>query len=197
MNAYNDLPDEELIVLLKAGDHKAFTAIYDRYAGKIFYQVNQMLRDAEVAKDLVQELFITVWSKADHIKAEAKLGGYLYVAAQNTVFKYIQRSKLEDSYLKSLAEFSTELSNNTTEQLDEKELHALIEQYIKELPPKMREVFELSRMQELSYHEIALQLAISEQTVKNQVSSALKILRGKVASHAPAAMIVMALLPKL
>lgn len=196
MANYSSYTDAELIAFLKQGDHAAFTAIYDRYASKIFYQVNQMLRDPEVAKDLVQDLFITVWSKARHIKAEAKLGGYLYVAAQNTVFKYIQRSKVQDNYLKSLAEFSTELSNNTAEQLDEKELHTLIERSIQELPPKMREVFELSRMQELSYHEIAVQLAISEQTVKNQVSSALKILRGKVATHAPATMIIMALLPK-
>jgi RNA polymerase sigma-70 factor (ECF subfamily) len=196
MAAYSAYTDQELIVLLQQGDHAAFTAIYDRYAPKVFYQVNQMLRDAEVSKDLVQELFIVIWSKAAHIKAGAKLGGYLYIAAQNTVFKHIQRSKLQDNYLKSLAEFSTELSNSTVELLDEKELHLLIDHYIKELPAKMREVFELSRNQELSYQEIAAQLAISEQTVKNQVSSALKILRGKMAPHAPGAMIIMALLPK-
>jgi RNA polymerase sigma-70 factor (ECF subfamily) len=196
MAAYRTYSDQELIALLKQGDHAAFTAIYDRYSPKIFYQVNQMLRDAEVSKDLVQELFITIWSKAEHIKAEAKLGGYLYIAAQNSVFKYIQRGKLQDNYLRSLAEFSTELNNTTADQLDEKELHVLIDQCIKELPPKMREVFELSRMQELSYHEIAAQLNLSEQTVKNQVSNALRILRGKVAPHAPTAMIIMALLPK-
>lgn len=194
MAAYSGYTDQELIVLLKQRDHAAFTAIYDRYASIIFYQVNQMLRDTEISKDLVQELFMVIWSKAAHIKAEAKLGGYLYIAAQNTVFKYIQRSKLQDSYLKSLAEFSTELSNSTIELLDEKELHLLIDHYIKELPPKMREVFELSRNQEMSYQEIAAQLAISEQTVKNQVSSALKILRGKMAPHAPGALIIMALL---
>lgn len=196
MAAYSTYTDQELIVLLKLRDHAAFTAIYDRYAPKVFYQVNQMLRDEEVSKDLVQELFVNIWSRADHIKAEGKLGGYLFIAAQNTVFKYIQRSKLKDSYLKSLAEFSTELSNSTVELLDEKELHSLMDGYIKELPPKMREVFELSRNQDLSYQEIAAQLAISEQTVKNQVSSALKILRGKMAPHATGAIIIMTLLPK-
>lgn len=196
MTAYSAYTDQELVALLKRGDHVAFTTIYDRYARKVFYQVNQMIRDTEVSKDLVQELFITIWSKAVHIKAEATLGGYLYIAAQNTVFKYIQRSKLQNNYLKSLAEFSSELSNHTVELLDEKELHLLIDQFINELPPKMREVFELSRNQGMSYHEIAAQLAISEQTVKNQVSSALKILRGKIAPHASGSMIIIALLPK-
>jgi RNA polymerase sigma-70 factor (ECF subfamily) len=196
MAAYNELSDQELVALLKQGNHAAFTAIYDRYAPKVFYQVNQMLRDSEVSKDLVQELFIVIWSKAAHIKSEAKLGGYLYIAAQNSVFKYIQRSKLQDNYLRSLAEFSTELSNSTIELLNEKELRGRLDQYIEELPPKMREVFELSRKQEMPYHEIAAQLAISEQTVKNQVSSALKILRAKMAPHASGAMVIMALLPR-
>ena len=196
MAAYSAHTDQELVALIKQGDHAAFTEVYDRFSPKIFYQVNQMLRDPEVAKDITQELFITVWSKAVNIRDDVKLGGYLYVAAQNSVFKYIQRSKLQGDYLQSLAEFSSQLRDTTTESIDEKELHKLIDLHISKLPPKMREIFELSRVEELSYREIAVQLDISEQTVKNQVSSALKILREKVAPHASSAMFIIAMLKR-
>ena len=196
MAVYSSHTDQELVALIKQGDHAAFREVYDRYSPKVFYQVNQMLRDPEIAKDITQELFITVWSKSGNIKEDVKLGGYLYIAAQNSVFKYIQRSKLQGDYLQSLAEFSTQLRDTTTESIDEKELHKLIDLHISKLPPKMRQIFELSRVEELSYREIAAQLDISEQTVKNQVSSALKILREKVAPHASSAMFIMVMLKR-
>ena len=138
MAVYSSHTDQELVALIKQGDHAAFKEVYDRYSPKVFYQVNQMLRDPEIAKDITQELFITVWSKAGNIREDVKLGGYLYIAAQNSVFKYIQRSKLQGDYVQSLAEFSTQLRDTTTESLDEKELHKLIDLHISKLPSKMR-----------------------------------------------------------
>lgn len=191
---HSSLSDTELVSLLKKEDYAAFNEIYKRYSPKILYQVNQMLRDTEATKDLVQELFLTIWSKSANIKLESSLGGYLYIAAQNGVFKYIQRGKFQNDYLKSLAEFSTGLMENTSETIDEKDLHALIDEEIGKLPPKMKQVFELSRKEHLSYQEIASQLEISEHTVRNQISNALKILREKLGDHIPASAIIIALL---
>lgn len=179
---------------MKQGDHAAFNEIYKRHSPKVFYQVNQMLRDQEAAKDLVQELFITIWTKARNIKEDTRLGGYLYIAAQNRVFKLIQQGKLKDDYLQSLAEFTAEMSFDASQPHDERELQALIDMEINKLPAKMKQVFELSRKEHLSYHEIAQQLDISDNTVRKQVSNALKILRDKLAPHAPEAMIFMMLL---
>ena len=194
MNDPGNLSDEELIDLLKEGDHAAFNEIYTRHAPKVIYQVSQLLRDSEATKDLVQELFMTIWTKSANIKPGASLGGYLYIAAQNSVFRFLQRGKFQNDYLRSVAEFSTELTDNTSQTLDERDLHRLIDEQISKLPPKMREVFELSRVENLTYAEIAAQLNISEHTVRNQVSNALKILREKLAGHGPASMIVIALL---
>lgn len=194
MNLYANLSDAELIVLLQQQDHEAFNEIYARHSPKVIYQVSQLVRDAEATKDLVQELFMNIWTKAGNIKPESSLGGYLYIAAQNTVFRYIQRGKFQNDYLRSVAEFSTELTENTTQTLDERDLHALIDEQIAKLPVKMRQVFELSRLENLSYAQIAAQLDISEHTVRNQISNALKMLREKLAGHAPASVIIIALL---
>jgi len=194
MGGYSKYSDEELVALLKKNDHAAFTEIYDRYSPSLLAQVNYMLRDEDVAKDLIQELFFTIWIKADHIRNDARLGGYLYIAAQNQVLKYIQRSKFQNDYLQSLARFSTELHNNTAEAIDEKELRKLIEHYVSELPDKTRKIFELSRQSNLSCREIAEEMGIAEQTVKNQLSIALKILKDKMAPHASGAVVILALL---
>lgn len=196
MNAYNTYSDQELVALMKQGDHAAFNEVYDRYAKKLYYQINKMLRDEDAAKDLVQELFITVWNKAANIREDAKLGGYLYIAAQNSVFKYIEKGKSKHDFMQSLASFLTELDNSGTERLEEKELSMLIDKAIAALPVKMREIFELSRKEEMSYQEIADQLQISTQTVKNQVSSALKILREKTGPNIAIAVFVAGFLDK-
>lgn len=184
MVMYTTLSDAELIALLNQKDHNAFNEIYIRYSPKILQQVNHMVRDAETTKDLVQELFLSFWNKAAHIRLESNLGGFLYVAAQNSVFNYIQKSKFRSDYLRSLAKFSTELTENTTQVIEERNLHVLIDQEIAKLPVKMRQVFELSRLEHLSYFEIANQLDISEHTVRNQISNSIKILKKKFAPHA-------------
>lgn len=194
MTQYSQYTDQDLIAMTKLGDHAAFTEVYDRYSSKVFLQVNLMLREPDAAKDITQELFITIWNKASNIKVDVKLGGYLYIAAQNSVLKYIQKNRLRNDYVQSLADFSDQLSDSTADEINEKELIRLIDKCIAQLPPKMKHIFELSRKEELSYKEIASQLEISEQTVKNQVSSALKILREKVGPHTSSTLLIIALL---
>jgi RNA polymerase sigma-70 factor (family 1) len=188
--------DHQLIALLKQGDETAFTAIYDRYSMLIFYRVNQMLRDTEASKDLVQDLFITVWSKSELIRDDANLAGYLYIAARNKVFKLIQKGKLRNDYLNSLAKYATETSTATLDQLDERELARVIDQEIAQLPPKMKEVFELSRKENLSHLQIAHQLGISDKTVKKQINKALKVLKIKLGPITPTAILLLASLRK-
>ncbi|MDR2275953.1 MAG: RNA polymerase sigma-70 factor [Sphingobacterium sp.] len=194
MKNYSEYSEEELVTLLKQKDHAAFTEIHNRYSPQILAQTNRMLRDIDVAKDMVQELFLTLWRRVDYIRVDGKIGGYLYVATQNLVLKYIQRAKFQNNYLASLAQFSTELQNSTSELLDEKEIRSLLNQNINQLPDKTRKIFELSRTSNLSYREIAEQLGFAEQTVKNQISIALKMLKEKMAPHKAGLILIIALL---
>lgn len=193
---YESFEDRQLIAFMKEGDHMAFEEIYKRYSRDVFYQVNQMLRDTDASKDLVQDLFITIWTKSQNIQEDTKLGGYLYIAAQNRVLKFIQKGKVKSDYLRSLSEYAAELNLTTIENIDARELQKLIDQEIANLPERMRVVFELSRNENLSYQEIASQLDISQNTVRKQVSNALRILRTKLAPHAPQAIIFMGLIHK-
>ena len=193
MKMYSEFTDSELIRLLKDRNHEAFAEIYNRYAVLIFYKVNQMLRDEEPSKDLVQDLFVALWDKPELIEENNNLAGYLYIGARNRVLKFIQRNKLKNDHIVSLAKYASEISLETIQDIDERELKIIVQREIDNLPPKMRVIFEMSRKDNLSHAEIAGKLGLSDHTVKKQVNNALKILRSKLSIYAPLGLIIIEL----
>lgn len=162
-------------------DQAAFAEIYERYWSVLFLHARNLLRDNEEARDIVQELFTSLWQRSNSLEAtNTSLSAYLYKAIRNKVFDHLKHKKVVKDYLDSLNEFLEEGTIETDTLVREKELAAVIEKEIALLPKKMRVIFELSRKQHLSYQQIAGQLDISEHTVKSQVSNALRILRTKV-----------------
>lgn len=190
---YSEFTDSELVRLLKERNHEAFAEIYNRYAVLMFYKVNQMLRDEEPSKDLVQDLFVALWDKPELIQENNNLSGYLYIGARNRVLKFIQRNKLKNDHISSLAKYASEISLETIQDIDERELKVIVQREIDNLPPKMRVIFEMSRKDNLSHAEIAGKLGLSDQTVKKQVNNALKILRSKLSVYAPFGLIIIEL----
>jgi RNA polymerase sigma-70 factor (family 1) len=196
MKLYSTNTDQELTALLKVGDRHAFAEIYDRYGMMIYFKVNQMLRDEEAAKDLVQDVFLSLWLNAGQVKEAANLPGYLYVSSRNKVFNLIEKGKTRNDYVSSISRYANEASTETMDKLDERELMALIVLEIAKLPLKMRQVFEMSRLENLSHKEIAEKLGISEKTVKTQVHNALDILKVKLKSYGPGALAILTMLHK-
>ncbi len=165
----------ELAGLLKSGDQSAFAQIYERYWRVIYGHVYKMLLDEEEAKDVIQEVFSEIWIKRE--QQYSNLAGYLYVSARHKVINLIRKNKFHGAYLDTLGRFASDSSTATLEQLDEKDLAAAIEREIQALPPRMKEIFELSRKENLSYKEIAGRLGISDKTVKKQMHKSLQQIR--------------------
>ncbi len=172
--------DQELLWRLVNDDRKAFSVIYDRYKEVLYRHAYRMLRDEEEVKDILQELFANLWNRRFDLPHTDNLSSYLYKAVRNRVLDRIAHRKVEERYLSSLADFLEAGVCMTDELVREKELAQLIEKEVSKLPPRMREVFELSRRDNLSYKEIAEVLQISDKTVKKQVSNALTFLKGKI-----------------
>lgn len=177
MSSIRTLTDSQLLDLVKTGDESAFAEIYERYWTVMYVHVLKMLGDEDDSKDLIQELFTSLWLKGAQIEFSTNLSGYLYISARNKVINMIRQNKIRKDYLSSLAEFGAQTSNTTLEQLNVRDLHTAFEREVQSLPYKMRQIFELSRKQNLSHKEIALSLDISDKTVKKQISNALKIIR--------------------
>lgn len=179
MPVYRDFRDEELTALLKKGDQLAFTEIYNRYWAEMYHHTFRMLKDEDSSKDVVQDVFSTLWLKSSTLNVNIKLSGHLYISARNKVLNLIAQDKVRNDYLSAIATFVTE-STNDASLFDEKQILEIVEAEIRNLPPKMREIFELSRKDNLSHKEIAKRLNLSDQTVKKQVQNALKIIKNKV-----------------
>lgn len=180
MESYKDLSDTELTALLKLSNKAAYNEIYDRYKWVLYLHALKRIRDREEAKDIVQDLFITLWDRREELDLKTHLSGYLYTAIRNRVIKLIAHQKVESSYITSLKDVVNAAVCVTDHRARANSLAAIIEKEIEELPEKMREVFILSRKHHLSHKEISQQLGIEETTVKRQISNAIKILKVKL-----------------
>ncbi|HEY0668662.1 MAG TPA: RNA polymerase sigma-70 factor [Sphingobacteriaceae bacterium] len=180
MPLYSSLSDIDLVELLKTGDSYAFTEIFDRYWDKMYVHALKMLQNEEEAKDLLQEIFTSLWIKADKLELHTNLSGYLYVATRRKVLNYIRKSKTQTAFYDNLYAYAESNQQSAIDIINVKELAASLEFEIQNLPPKMRHVFEMSRISYLSHKEIAVKLNISNNTVKRQISNAIKIIRMKL-----------------
>lgn len=177
-----NLPKDEsqLIDNIKNGDHDAWDHIVGLYYQPLFGYVMSMVREKETAEELVQDVFVNFWAKRDRINITTSLKAYLYRAARNHTLNFIKRRNFELNYQRSLANQMT-IQHNDTEQAFhfselEKKLHASIEA----LPEKRREIFRLSRFEDLTYKEISAALDIPVRQVHYQIGLALKELRTKL-----------------
>ena len=172
--------DNELIILLKESDHAAYAELYQRYYRLLFVHAYKRLKDQEQAKDIIQEFFVSLWDKRATISLRSSLAGYFFTAINNRIVDHFLHQEVQGKYIASFAGFLRTEQVKTDYLVREKQLMELIEKEIQQLPPKMREVFQLSRKENLSHKEIAEKLSISEKTVDRQVSNALFRLKTKL-----------------
>ncbi|RQO74964.1 RNA polymerase subunit sigma-70 [Pedobacter sp. KBW06] len=177
---YIQLSDLELSNLLSEGDEIAYTEIYNRYHGLLYIHVFNKLRHREDSRDIVHDLFISLWNNREKLVLKTTLSSYLYTAVRYKVFDLISHREVASRYVESVSRFSEQEGGITDHAIREKQFLAIIEQEIAALPKKMREIFEMSRNGNLSHKEIAAELALSEKTVKKQINNSLKILRKKL-----------------
>jgi RNA polymerase sigma-70 factor (ECF subfamily) len=182
---YSALSDSEIFALMKNSDHSAYTEIYRRYFQLIFRHAFRKLRDEDVARDVVQDVFTGLWLKRSSCAVEANLAGYLYTAVRNRIFNFWAHESVVSTYWQSFpenADIDSYVEVAADYKIREQQLAEYIERQIQELPAKMREVFELSRKEYLSHREIAERLDTTEGNVSKHVSNARKILRAKLSS---------------
>jgi RNA polymerase sigma-70 factor (ECF subfamily) len=144
-----------------------------------------ILKDTSESEDIVQEVFMKLWDGRLEININTSVKSYLYRAVHNTSLNRVKQLTARDTYKEQIRiEEETDL-NDGYRGLVESELNRSIKQAIAALPPKCRDIFEMSRFQMLSYKDIALRLDISPNTVENQIAKALKLLRKSLREFIP------------
>ena len=175
--------DQLLLQQAAAGSEAAFKMLYDKYWNDLFQAAYKRTRHADDARDLVQELFIALWNNAGQLDQQANLGAYLYVALRNKIFNYFEKRAVRLSYLLAQPFQPIESEDAILSGIRTREIKTCVAEAVAAMPPKMKEIYLLSREQQLSVGEIAALLGIAPQTVKNQLHAALDRIRTNLNSN--------------
>lgn len=183
--------DEHVLVeRMKKGDRTAFNALYKEHYSSL-YTFAALLLEADDAEDTVQDVFLNVWLHREKIDESQLLKNYLLRSVYNTALNVLKRKKRQVDYVATgdkeidplLAPYYDPDANEVIRRLYNQELHREIAAAIQSLPPKCREVFSMSYLQNMPSKEISRQLGISPRTVDNHIYAALKQLREQLARH--------------
>lgn len=172
-----DITDDGLIKAVCNDDQIAFKELYKRYWAKLYIYAFNVLHDKDICEDIIQQVFYDLWNRRYELNIEMP-SAYLYGAVKHQIVKQFRKNKFSRIQPEHLLDFISE--NKIEQSVEYKELHSRVEKLINELPEQRRIVFIMSRNEGLSNKEIASQLNLSVQTVKNQISSALKFIRNSL-----------------
>lgn len=184
INNYINYSDPELISLWKNGEEIAFECLYRRY---VLYLTNIAIKKTssiDIAKDCVQEVFLSIYHRKNELQTTISLKAYLYKALQHKIYNHYQKLLARTKHEQAATLNLSIVGNYLNDELDSKDLEKVIQEVISIMPPQCRRVFLLSREENLSYKEIAKQLNISINTVDQHIRKALRILKNSVGKMA-------------
>ena len=162
---------------LKSGNHKAYEKLFKDFYSPLCRYAHSILRDADEAEDMVQKTFCKLWDQRDDIEIHTSIKSYLYRIVHNDCINKIKQHRIRSEHNEHYAYEKETMGNNVESTLLVNELEQQIEAIINEMSPRCREVFKMSRQQQLSYAEIAKELNITTNTVETQIVKALRMLR--------------------
>lgn len=178
MPDYNSYNEKELLLQIASGSQEAFGKLFDQYYKKIFCHILTYTKSTTVAEEIVQDIFLKVWMNREKLTTVESFSNYLFIIARNHVI-----SAMRMRINKPIKTFDLELIQDTVsaEQTYSRDAERVILEGIEKLPPQQKAVFNMKRMDNLSYEEIGEQLGISKHTVKYHLVTALNFLRTYIA----------------
>ena len=171
---------EKIIQRLKKDDKSAVDELFGYYYPRLYHFSKSILKIETEIDDILQEVFVKIWLNRQKISSAETFNSYIFTITKNEVLNLI-RSKLKDHtfkeelYLRSVAE-----EYQTQNHLEYNEIKIAIDRLVEDLPEKRKQVFILSRTEGLSNKEIALQLNISEKTIEDHITHAIKHIKSSL-----------------
>jgi len=169
---------------------KAFEQLFFKYHGRLVLYANKYLQDIDLSRDVVQEAFYNLWQKSDTFSFDDAPKSYLFQTVKNKSLNWLRynghrssESIDSDTQLHMIESNYLSNSDNPFSSLLEAELEDKMKDVIDALPEKCREIFLMSRYEDLKNREIAEKLQISVKMIEKQMSKALRILREELAEY--------------
>ncbi|RZM30575.1 MAG: RNA polymerase sigma-70 factor [Pedobacter sp.] len=165
---------------MKGGSKQAFDQVFLQHFKSLHAYAFSITKEREDAEEIVQNVFVRIWTKREQLKTDGFLKSFLYRSVHNESLNYLKHQRVRSSFNVHYTDTVKNEVGNLNAEIMATELENNIHSAINELPEKCRNVFQLSRFEQMKYQEIADALNISIKTVENQMGKALKILRLKV-----------------
>ncbi|MET3876883.1 RNA polymerase sigma-70 factor [Chitinophaga sp. OAE865] len=171
--------NEEAVLLqrLQQGDTEAYIALYDQYYPSLYTYILHFINIPELAEDALQEVFIKIWEIRERINPELSFSGYLYRITRNHVFKLLKKISADAALRLQVMQELQHQTEDADTRLLWKQYESLLHQAIAQLPPQRQKVFRLCREESKSYEEVAVELGISRNTVKEHMVLAMKSIK--------------------
>ncbi|MEP7257323.1 MAG: RNA polymerase sigma-70 factor [Flavitalea sp.] len=173
----NQYIDKDLFDKISSGDEEAFRQLFHTCNKSLFSFIASLVKSEADAKEIIQEIFLNLWINRLQLSRIENPGGWLHTIAANSAYSHLRK---EARFAKRQFKAQSLLTESTPDiygQMENREAQALISEAIQRLPVRRRQVFQLSRMEGFSRKEIAEQLNISENTVRNQLVDAVSFVQ--------------------
>jgi len=165
--------DLVLLELVRQGDKTAFKRLFDSYFTPLCRFMYLYVNDKTIVEEQVLDIFIYIWENKETFKIHTSFKSYLFQSARNKSLNYLRQKKKT----LTLDQIEDEIIDSDLMSLETDELYHLIEEAIASLPLKCKEIYQLSRNEQLPNNEIARHLNLSVKTVEGQITKALKRIR--------------------
>jgi RNA polymerase sigma-70 factor (family 1) len=170
--------DEKILLFqLKVGEEKAFEQLYHLYSLRLYGFLLKLVKDEEIAQDLLQDVFIKIWNKRETIDPEKTFRSYLFRIAENNVIDFFRKAACDKKLQSKLTAACTEIYSHIEETIYSREHTSMLNQAVNQLPPQCRLVFTLCKLEGKSYKEVSQILGISVATISNHLQKASRSIR--------------------
>jgi len=176
--------EKKILEEIRKGDSKAFEHLFKSYFAQILSYAKEILKDHHLAEEFAEDTFVKFWTDREKICINTSIRAYLFRCIYNRCINHFKHSKVKNKYRLFFLHHISPDETNSVYSFDfplarilDKENENLLEESIAKLPKQCREIFILSRYEDLRNDKIAQKLGISVSTVKTQISRALVKLR--------------------
>lgn len=166
-----------LIQQLRQNDAAAYIALYNRYHVKLYNWLIRFVKLPELAEDIVQETFLKIWEIRHRLQPDQSFGAYLYRISRNRAFKLLKRISRDQALRNRLVRQVAVETNDAENIVRWRQYQQLLDSAVSRLPAQRQKVFKLCRQSNKTYDEVASELGISRNTVKEHMVKAISDLR--------------------
>lgn len=172
----DNLSEVKHIEALSRGDRKSFELLFLFYQPKLVYFITGFIKDGELARDMAQDIFLSIWNNREKLLEIKSFKAYLFRMGKNAICNHYDRVLVVEKF--EIAQLARPLqTENPEEGLFAEELKTLIEITVSQMPQQRKLIYQMSRTEGLSNDEIALRLNLNKRTVENHLTLALADIR--------------------